>query len=197
MLQRNVAQIDKLHDATPGNFFDKVLFYSGQGGFPVPPTGPLTNPDAIAAFGSYWALQFQPADSNAALLGELALAYEEQALDLAKQGARTVTMTLIPERAPVPISAYDVGDFVPLFAPDALRAPIAGYQRVQTIPITITDDGIEQVQGLVVSPSWRGSIDIPPSGPPTKGKTVVIANGPAQTDARNRAVKPRTIIGGG
>lgn len=192
-LNRSTSNVERVHDATPGSFFDKVLYFVGQGGPPINGGAPIINPAALAAFGSYWATQYFPSESQAALDGPLTLAYAKQALSLAKQGARTVTITTIPERAPIPLSAYDIADFVSVHASERLRTPIDGFERVQTIPIAIDDNGIETVRGLVVSPDWRGSLDPPPSGPPSEGQLSVIS--PAQTDARNRIRTTRTTSG--
>lgn len=159
-LNRSAANVERMHDATPGAFFDKVQYYAGQGGFPVPSTGPLVNADALAAFGSYWATQFWPEQTATIILdGPMTLALATQALTLAKQGTRTITITTIPERAPIPILGYQVGDFVPIYISDALRVESDGYQRVQTIPVAIDDDGIETVAGLITSPDWREPIN--------------------------------------
>lgn len=156
-LNRAVAQIDRMHDGTPGAFFNKVQYYAGQGGSPVPITGPLVNAESVAAFGSYWAQQFFPALTSVDPTGAAVLALAAQALVLAKQGKRTLTITPTPERAPVALLDYDVGDRIPVYASDRLRVTADGLQRVQGIPIQINDDGIEQIGGLLCSPDWQGA----------------------------------------
>jgi hypothetical protein len=156
-LNRAVAQIERMHDGTPGSFFNKVQYYAGQGGPPVPLTGPLVNTESVAAFGSYWAQQFFPALTDTDPTGAAVLALAAQALVLAKQGKRTLTITPTPERAPVPFLAYDVGDRVPVYASSRLRVTADGLQRVQGMPIQIADDDIERIGGLLCSPDWQAA----------------------------------------
>jgi hypothetical protein len=156
-LNRAVAQIERMHDGTPGSFFNKVQYFAGQGGPPVPLTGPLVNAESVAAFGSYWAQQFFPALTNTDPTGAAVLALARQALVLAKQGKRTLTVTPTPERAPVPFLAYDVGDRVPVYASSRLRVTADGLQRVQGMPIQIGDDDIERIGGLLCSPDWQAA----------------------------------------
>lgn len=154
-LNHCVDQMTRMHDGTPGAFFDKVQYYAGQGGPPVPALGPLINGAAVAAFGSYWAQQFFPQMTDVDPTGAAVLALAEQALDLAKQGRRTLTMGVQPSRAPIPLIDYKLGDRVPVFASKRLRNTVAGYQRVQGIPIGIEDDGTETITALLCSPDWR------------------------------------------
>jgi len=154
-LNRCVANIERMHDATPGNFFNRIQLFAGQGGFPVPPDGPLDNAESIDAFGVYWSTNFQPNLQQPNPDGAAVLAVAEQALEMVKQGKRTMTITPIPERAPIPITGYTVGDRVPIYASARLRVTADGYQRVQTLPIQIDDDGIEHVNGFVATPDFR------------------------------------------
>lgn len=155
-MNRAVTNISRQHDATPGSFFNIVQYYAGQGGPPVPPT-PLVNLASQNDFGSWWSQQFFPNQVSSDPLASSVYYLAVLALQLAKQGKRTVTMLVTPERAPVALLDYDIGDRVPVYATNRLRAPIAGLIRVQSIPITITDDGIEQVLALLLSPDWAVS----------------------------------------
>lgn len=157
-MNRSTSSVDRLHDATPGNFSDVVQYYVGQGG---PPAPIQINAAAVSAFGYYWATQFFPDQTipSAALVTSLAM----QAITLSKQGKRTFVMNPTPERSPVPFLDYNLGDRVAVYTTKRLRVPtsddfssepVAAF-RVQAIPINITDDGIEQVQSLLVSPDWR------------------------------------------
>jgi hypothetical protein len=56
----------------------------------------------------------------------------------------------------VPLRDYTIGDRVNVHASKRLRVTADGLQRVQTIPIQITDDGIET--------SARGSSRRPTTG---------------------------------
>lgn len=157
MLTRNLKNIDRLHDATPGNFFNKGLYYSGQGGIPIPSSGPLENGDSITAFGTWWSQQFFPNQTQTVDLGSATYSLLVQSLVLAKQGKRTLTMDPIPERSPRPFIDYFIGDRVPVYASKALRVTSAGLQRVQAIPVEISDDGIENIASLLTSPDFRSA----------------------------------------
>jgi hypothetical protein len=154
-LNRSVTSIDRMHDATPGSFFNRAVGYAGQGGAPVPAVGTLDNAASIAAFGVYWSQQFATNMQLNDPTGAAVLAFMEQQMRLVKQGKRTVTMTPIPDRSPIPLIAYGVGDRVKVYASRRLRVTADGYQRVQTIPFQIDDNGIEHVPGLLCSPDWR------------------------------------------
>lgn len=150
-----VGKISRMHDGTPGEFFNKVQYYSGFGGFPVPASGPLVNTASVADFGSWWTLQFFPGQTDKDPTGAATLALAKQALVLAKQGKRTVTMDPIPERAPILFLKYGIADRVPIYASNRLRVTIDGLQRVEGIPIAIDDDGLEKIGNLLCSPDWR------------------------------------------
>lgn len=154
-LSRNLAKIDRMHDGTPGSFFNKVQYYAGQGGPPVPATGPLVNAASVAAFTSYWSQQFFPNQTSVDPTGSAVFALAEMALELAKQGRRTLTLFPIPERAPIPLVDYDLGDRVPVYASNALRVTADGFQRIEGIPIEISDDAIETVSALLTTPDFR------------------------------------------
>ncbi len=79
-------------------------------------------------------------------------------LSLRKDGKRTVKITPASLIAPIPLLEYGLGDRVPVYATDRLRQSIPEgdsdtvYQRIYGIPITLSDDGVETVSGLVASP---------------------------------------------
>ena len=147
-----------MHDATPGQFFNLVQYFAGQGGSPVPPS-PLTNPASITDFGRYWATQFFPSQTNSDPLSASVFALAQQALILAKQGKRTFTMDPIPERAPVWRRDYNLGDRVQVHTSNRLRVAADGLQRVQAIPIQINDDGAyESIASLLVTADYRGAM---------------------------------------
>lgn len=154
-LMRSVTEIDRAHDGTPGNFINEIQYYAGQGGFPVPAAGPLTNDPSIAKYLPYWSNQFQTTQGGSDPTGSAVLAMAQQQLALSKQGLRTMTLSPTPERSPVPLTAYQIGDRVPIYATIRLRVVSAGYQRVQGIPVQITDDGIESIPALLCSPDWN------------------------------------------
>lgn len=171
-MTRNLSRIARMHDGTPGQFFNIVQYFAGAGAAIENAAAPITNNDSITAFGRYWSMQFFPSLPSY-YLDPVAtvLAMEKQALSLAKQGKRTLTLTPIPELAPIPLVDYDLGDRVAVYATNRLRAlisssfaanPVAAF-RVQSIPVEISDDGIETIAGLVVSPDWRGGASPDPN----------------------------------
>lgn len=156
MLRRNLKRIDRMHDATAGAFANIGQYFGGAGGnVPTPFLGPLIpSPANIETFGPYWSTQFSPNQTDL-INPQAILQLLQQSLTLAKQGKRTITMDPIPERSPIPLLDYTYGDRVPVYAPSKLRVAAGGFQRVQTIPVQITDDGIEEIVGLIMSPDWR------------------------------------------
>jgi putative intracellular protease/amidase len=155
VLNRNLKNIERLHDGTPGSFFNVVQWYAGQGGPPVPSTGPLENVASVTAFGQYWSQQFFPSLQTSITSATALLALMTQSLELVKQGKRTLTLETVTERAPVPLRDYTIGDRVNVHASKRLRVTADGLQRVQTIPIQISDDGIETCPGILTSPDYR------------------------------------------
>lgn len=157
-LNRSASNIDRLHDATPGNFSNVVQYFVGQGG----PSAPLQiNAASALDFGYWWATQFFPGQTIPS--AEVVTVLAKQANYLSRQGKRTVVLHPTPERSPIPLNEYDLGDLVPVYATNRLRVPITSSFatdppaafRVEAIPITINDDGIETIEGLLLSPDWR------------------------------------------
>lgn len=154
---RSLKHIDRMHSALPGDFFNKVLYYAGQGGPPAA-ASPLVDAPSVTDFGSYWSQSFFPSqvsNGSALLVGNQTALLMAQALELVKQGRRTMTVVPMPERSPVPFLDYIPGDRVPLYATNNLRVPSNGVQRVNSISISVLDDGVETVDSLLLSPSWR------------------------------------------
>ena len=52
----------------------------------------------------------------------------------------------------MPWTEYDLGDRVPVYASARLRKLLSGYQRVYGMPIQISDDALEHIDALLVSP---------------------------------------------
>lgn len=154
MLNRSVAHASRVHDGTPGAFFNTVQYYAGQGGPPIPLAGPLVNAASVAAFGPYWSQQFWPAQTSTDPTGAATLALAAQALVLAKQGKRTYTIEPVTERAPVALLAYGLGDRVQVRNSARMRVAASGLQRVQALSIALDDNGVEKVNPLLCSPDW-------------------------------------------
>lgn len=154
-LNRSAVGVDRNRDGSAGNFINKIQYYIGQAGFPVPSDGPLTNDESVDKYLPWWSNQFQPQQASTDPTGSAALAQAQQQLTLRKQGLRTMTIVPSPERSAIPLVEYAVGDRVPIYTTKNLRVMSDGMQRVQGMEITITDDGIEQVSSLLCSPDWR------------------------------------------
>lgn len=151
---RTSITADRQHDATPGAFINVANFYAGQGGPPAGPGGlPIVNTVSVETFLAYWSTQFFPGQPNALAV----YAAARQALILAKQGKRTFTLDPDPLRAVPPFVGYNLGDRIPVTTRNALRVASTGLQRVQTIPLQISPDGITRVNALLTSPDYRGA----------------------------------------
>lgn len=172
-MNRALTTADRMHSGTPGDFVNKIIYYPGQGGLAAPPQ---SNTASIDTFGEYQTTQFFPETTMPT--GQTPTLLAKQALRMGKQGKRTFTVNPTPERAPVPLRDYDVGDRVGIWTTKRLRvATSASFalfppnaQRVQTIPIVIDDDGIERIQAMVTSPDWRDPEE-PPAPPMLRAAT--------------------------
>lgn len=149
MFTKSAETADRVHDATPGNFVDIADYYAGQGG---PGVGLVQNAANVSKYLGYWSQKFFPQQPDA----ESVLAMAQQAIQLQKQGKRTFTVNPDPLRAIGPFVGYNLGDRIPIYAPNKLRVTAAGYQRVQGIPLEINPDGVARVNALLTSPDWRG-----------------------------------------
>jgi hypothetical protein len=149
MFTRTAQTADRVHDATPGNFVDVANYYAGQGG---PGVGEVQNASNVDRYLRYWSTKFFPQQPDA----QSVLAMARQAVQLQKQGKRTFTVNPDPLRAIGPFVGYNLGDRIPIYAPNKLRVTAAGLQRVQGIPLEINPDGVARVNALLTSPDWRG-----------------------------------------
>jgi hypothetical protein len=174
---RSLVNLSRLIDGT--QLANKVQFFAGQGGPAVPVQ---TSSDSISRYGQYWAQQFFPGKNIPALVELLALAQLRQR----QAGNRTVSFAAAPERSPIPFQEFDIGDYVPVWASRRFRDPMApnlddppeGYQRVTTMPLEITDDGVEELRGVLVQTDSTegapgGTVVTPPgSGGSTTGDSL-------------------------
>ncbi len=146
-------QVQGISSLTDGDLMaNTVQFFNGQGG---PAVTPAIDTDSEDRFGHWEVQQFFPAQTQAVAVESMA----EFQLSLRKDGRRTVNLTPASLLAPIPLLEYGLGDRVPVYATDRLRQRIPWntdetvYSRVYGIPITLTDNGVETVTGLVTSPS--------------------------------------------
>jgi len=151
MFNRSAETADRQHDGTPGNFIDVADFYAGQGG---PGVGQVRNNAVVSKYLAYWSQKWFPQQPDA----EAVLAMAQQVVQLQAQGKRTFTVNPDPLRAIGPFVGYNLGDRVPVYAPNKLRVTAAGLQRIQGIPLEINPDGVARVNSLLTSPDWRGRI---------------------------------------
>jgi hypothetical protein len=174
---RSAVGMDNLYDGT--GRANHIQFYWGQGG---PPVAPQIDVKSNAAYGEYWAQQFFPSEKLAAPVRALA----SQQLGLRANFKQTLTVNPATGRAPDPLTDYELGDFVPVYASDRLRQPlppdplgpspdftdpILAWQRIYGIPIEIDDNGAELVRQLIVGPVGGAPvIGAPPvgNGPQTR-----------------------------
>ncbi len=151
MFNRSAETADRQHDGTPGNFIDVADYYAGQGG---PGVGQVRNNAVVSKYLAYWSQKWFPQQPDA----EAVLAMAQQVVQLQAQGKRTFTVNPDPLRAIGPFVGYNLGDRVPVYAPNKLRVAAAGLQRIQGIPLEINPDGVARVNTLLTSPDWRGRI---------------------------------------
>jgi hypothetical protein len=141
----SLVGLSRLDDGTPGSLINVAQGFLGQGG---PPVTRQTDSGSIMEFGEMWLQSFWPGQK----VGPAVESLMQLAILLAKNGKRVVTLTPAPERGPVPLDAYELGDRVPVYTSSRFRDPIAGdLLRVNGIPFVIGDDGIENVQQLLTS----------------------------------------------
>lgn len=154
---RSLVGINRLADGDQRA--NRVQYYYGQGG---PKAGVVVSDFAsVALFGDYWAQQFFPGKSGAAV--ELLAA--EQLL-LRARGMKTYKLNPVPGSlgqidSPLVFLDYFLGDTVPIFASSRFRHSVAVGKRVIGIPIDIADDGQERIQELAVG---EGEVDVEEGG---------------------------------
>lgn len=139
---KNLVGIDRVTDGRER--VNDLQFYAGQGGAPV---APVTAAGSLAKFGRYFAQQFFPGQVSVAAVE----AISDRVLALQRNGQTTFALNAAAERAPIPLSEFDIFDTVPVYASNRLREATATMLRVESIPILIGDDQLERVGQLLVS----------------------------------------------
>ncbi len=151
-----VAQMSRMVDGT--RLANRIIYYAGQGGIPTPLQADAAS---IAQYGIYYAQQFFPGTLDRQRVELLAFAD----LQIRKDGARSITLDVAPERSLLAVRDYWLGDYVPVWASRNLRDPLgidydtfdpdfpyaSGYQRIYAIPLTIDDNGVTRVSAMVTS----------------------------------------------
>lgn len=142
LFPKNVVALTKLTDGSQR--MNRVQYYAGQGG---PPTVEDQDAASLAKFGVYFEQRFWPGQTSIAAVQTMS----EQALALLKNGQLTYTLFPTAERAPVPLTEYQVGDTIPVYGTNRLREQINDLLRIEGIPIVIGNDELERINGLLVS----------------------------------------------
>ena len=209
---RTSPTANRQHDGTPAGFVNVAEFYVGQGGYPIylPPTPPPNNAESVEKYGPYVSMQTF-SDEYAQALGGAGTgsvqAFAYLTLNLQKQGKRTFTVDPDPIRGGIPFLDYYIGDRVPVLAPGgldadgfgipgapSLRVSASGYQRVQTMPLVITPDGLASVQQLQVCADWPGDSVNVADLTPTSGAAGTSCTAVCQSFASSTALE--VYVGG-
>lgn len=141
---RSLTGVSKLKDGTKRA--NKIRYYGAQGGSPTPPA---TNTTSQATYGLYEDQQFFPQVIQPYMY-PLIQAVAADEIALRKDGAISVTVDPASGRAPRPFQDYSLGDWTPMLWSDNLREESILVQRIVGIPITLTDDGVETIENLIV-----------------------------------------------
>lgn len=146
---KSLVGINRLLDGA--QLANTVQFYNGQAG---PAVTPQVDATSEAKYGSYWAQQVFPQQIETQAVIDIA----QNQLSLRKIGHRTLQVNPAPERAPDPFTSYFLGDLVPVYATKRLRQTLpapqetTNYVRVYGIPVDISDNALESVAQLLISP---------------------------------------------
>lgn len=156
---RSLVGLSRIEDGS--SRANRIKFFSSQGGSaPGGQTIPVESDlDSVAKYGNYWAQQFFPGQTRPAAIEYMA----QEQLRLRSTGRETVTFTPAPERSPRPFQDYGLGDRVPVWASKEGFRKLLGqqgsgtmvetqYQRIYGFPISISDDALETVTGMLTSP---------------------------------------------
>lgn len=150
---RTLTGIERVQDGT--RMANKVLFYTGNG----QPVALQTNAESVTKYGQYW---FERSISDDYVKAAVVLLARVE-LRLLYLGHTTISVTPTPVRAPEPFLEFNLGDKVPVWASRRLRQMLAQTDeqpwRVYGIPIEIADDGIEQLESVLLASPFE-EIDI-------------------------------------
>jgi len=138
---RNLVDLNRQDDGRERA--NKLQYYIGQGGPPVPL---VSDAASVTKYGTYWEQQFFPANENSDVVEGFANTQRR----LRRMGLITYSLSPAPERAPVPITGYYIGDYVSVHASDRLRESVETLKRVYSIPLSIGDDQMEAPAGVII-----------------------------------------------
>lgn len=168
---RSLLGIDRLEDGTQRS---NIAQFFTQGGVPLPVLAvdgdatygldqPSPHKPTQNIFGEYWTLKTLTGQSS--VNAQTAIIFLLMVAEVAIRRYRSTTIRLspAPARAPIPLSEYNLGDYLPIYASSRFRKPIPANPyytdpalqyprgRVYSIPITLDNDGVETVDGLEFS----------------------------------------------
>lgn len=142
---RNLRSINSIKDGTKRA--NTIRYYTDQGGPPVGPYLGYSDGASILKYGETWHEEFWPSR-----IPVVVDALAQLQLELMADGIHTVAVQPTPERMPFLFTEWFLGDTVPVYASDKLRAELAGYQRVYGIVLSIDENSYEQVPQVLASP---------------------------------------------
>jgi hypothetical protein len=169
---RSLLSLDRLED---GSQRVNIAQFLTQGGVPVQPpaidgVAPLTEPGQPSQhwFGEYWGTQTQTGQAQVNATTGIIWALMNEEVKVRKWRSTTIRLDPAPARAPIPLSEYNLGDQVPIYASKRLRRQIpdptlSGFVvptgRIYKIPIVLTDDSVETVQQMEFSADQLENVD--------------------------------------
>lgn len=134
---------------------NEIVFYDTTG----VPAAVAADSASVAKYGEYWAQQYFPGQIAPGAVA----AFAANRLLLRKNGLRSINVSPSTSRGPVWARDYRVFDRVPVYASARFREPLATLQRVLTVPISVSNAGIEQIRGIIFTEDgWQ---DIDPGSP--------------------------------
>lgn len=89
----------------------------------------------------------------------------QRELNLKKRGQHNYTVTLAPERSPIPLKEYHLGDVVPVMASRRLRAAVTEELRVMGIEMSVDVDQIPRASSVIVARNMA-QVLVSGEGPP-------------------------------
>lgn len=124
---------------------NNIRLHAGQGGASEVVSTVVSTP-SVVRFGEYWQTQFYVAENQEESISE----YAQQLLDQFAEHAKTVTVTVAPERCPDPFLEWFVGDLVRVFASKKFRSIQEGFQRAIAFELAIGNTALETVTNLEI-----------------------------------------------
>lgn len=112
-------------------------------------------------------------------------------LELRKDGKRTITVGPVPERSPRAFQEWYLGDVVSVYASRNLREAISDQYRIYGLPVSLSDNGLEKIEQLIVASDQYAAPVVEAAGASGSG-----ANQAVFVNRRPRRVRPSTSLRG-